>query len=201
MFIQVQNTPNPNTLKFIPNVQLLPHDVVMNFTMIDECSTSILARAIMSIGQEIKGVMLAYDFIAVTKTEESKWDDIKTLVFAEITDCLTSGLDIAHSDAIAKIQNEKTNDQPNPAGSEQQPDDHIHQQIVQQIIEILNIKVRPSVAQDGGDIEFVEFRDGIVYLQLKGACHGCPSSTYTLKNGIENMLKHYIPEVLEVQQV
>ena len=207
MFIQVQTTPNPNTLKFIPNVQLLPYGVVMNFTTTDSCANSILAKALMAIGPEITGVMLAYDFVAVTKNEASNWDSLKTLVFAEITDCLTSGLDIVNQEAIAKIQNEQENGEINAESSnrasqtEQTEDEQLNQQIVKQIVEILNIKVRPSVAQDGGDIEFVEFREGVVYLQLKGACHGCPSSTYTLKNGIENMLKHYIPEVLEVRQV
>ena len=180
MFIQTQETPNPQTMKFIPNHKILEGGT-LSFAKEDVMDPSTLPAALFKV-DGVVGVFLAEDFISVTKEQGQEWDHLKPIVLATIMDHLVAGLPI-HDKQIKKEVKEI------PAGIEGE------------IIDLIETRVRPAVAQDGGDIIFKEFKDGIVYLELHGACSGCPSSTITLKEGIENMLKHYIPEVESVEAV
>ncbi len=190
MFIQVSETPNPNTIKFIPGVEILPSGKTASFTNTQEAKkSSLLAADILNLN-EVESVFFGENFISVTKNSNAKWLSLKTMVIASIMDHIMTGQPIWISDQPNE-QNKKTSD-------------HLEiptDQITAQIIELIHTRVKPAVAEDGGDIEFDRFENGIVYVQLRGACSGCPSSIYTLKNGIENMLKHYIPEVQEVRSV
>ncbi|MGE3624627.1 MAG: NifU family protein [Bdellovibrionales bacterium] len=183
MFIQTEETPNPATMKFLPGREILTHGTLEVASPAD-AAHSPLAEALFAI-EGVKGVFLGQDFITVTKATDKNWPALKPAVLAAIMDHFTNNrpavLD-THSTAA-----------PAPDADESE--------IVKQIRGILDAKVRPAVAQDGGDITFQSFEDGIVFLNLKGSCAGCPSSTATLKAGIENMLKHYIPEVKEVRQM
>ncbi|KJV74897.1 iron transporter [Orientia tsutsugamushi] len=182
MFIQTQQTPNPNSLKFFPDQKISPGNPV-HFSTREECTHSILARKLFSI-ENVKEVFFGEDFITVTKVSDGSWEVIKPEILTMLMDHFVAGLPIFESDA------EKKNiEQANLS------------EIEKQIIEIINTKVRPAVAMDGGDIEYHSFKDGIVKLQMRGACVGCPSSTMTLKQGIESLLKYYIPEVVSVEQV
>jgi Fe-S cluster biogenesis protein NfuA len=182
MFIQTEQTPNPATLKFLPGVAVMPSGTA-NFTTKEATARSPLAERLFGL-PEVSGVFLGGDFITVTKADDSDWFQVKPAVLAAIMEHFTAGQPvITGADA----------DEP-AAGQE---DD----EIVSAIKELLETRVRPAVAQDGGDIIFEDFTDGIVYLHMQGSCSGCPSSTATLKAGIENMLRHYIPEVLEVRAV
>ena len=180
MFIQTEDTPNPNTLKFIPGVQVLKEGTI-EFKDKVSARSSNLASLIFSING-IERVFLATEFVSVTKINENNWEILKPLILTAIMDHYASGKDV-----INKIENEekKTVDEDT--------------EVVKQIKELIEQRVRPAVAMDGGDISFCSFEDGVVTLQMKGACAGCPSSTATLKMGIENMLRHYIPEVVEVK--
>ena len=180
MFIQTEETPNPNTLKFIPGVQVLKEGTV-EFKDNVSASSSNLASLIFRING-IERVFLATEFVSVTKNNENNWEILKPLILTAIMDHYASGKDV-----IEKNQN--NNDESADEDTE----------VVKQIKELIDQRVRPAVAMDGGDISFCSFEDGVVTLQMKGACAGCPSSTATLKMGIENMLKHYIPEVVEVK--
>ncbi|MBU6339328.1 MAG: NifU family protein [Rickettsiales bacterium] len=184
MFIQTEETPNPASLKFIPDGQTVLEKGVVEFKNQKQAATkSPLALQLF----EIKGVesmLFGRDFITVTKSENTNWQDIKTEILATIMDFYVSGKPIVYEQ---KSEEHSSGEEDN--------------EIVKQIKELIEIKVRPAVAMDGGDIIYRNFEDGIVYLELKGSCSGCPSSTITLKNGIENMLKHYIPEVVAVEQV
>ena len=182
MFVQIQDTPNPNTLKFITGSEVTTGDSIY-IKKNENKGVSGLADKILQI-EGISSVFLSSDFISATKDKEEDWDNLKTFVISTIVDYLVSGLPI-----ITKPLNkdEKEN------GTENE--------IVLQIKELIDTKVRPAVMEDGGDIVYNNFKDGIVYLELHGACSGCPSSTITLKNGIENMLKHYIPEVTSVEAI
>jgi Fe-S cluster biogenesis protein NfuA len=183
MFIQTEETPNPASLKFIPDGQIVLEKGVVEFKSQKQAATkSPLALQLF----EVKGVesmLFGRDFITVTKSENINWHDIKTEILATIMDFYVSGKPIIYEQ---KVEEENLEEE---------------SEIVKQIKELIEIKVRPAVAMDGGDIIFHSFESGIVKLQLKGSCSGCPSSTITLKNGIENMLKHYIPEVEAVEQV
>ena len=183
MFIQTENTPNPATLKFIPENIQIAGDNPTEFKNIEQVKgQSILAEQLFLI-TGVSAVFLGADFITITKSENKEWKDIKTEILATIMDfCLLDKPAINQSKSLRE-SDEEDND------------------IVKQIKELIEIKVRPAVAMDGGDIIYRGFVDGIVKLQLKGSCSGCPSSTITLKNGIENMLKHYIPEVDGVEEV
>jgi Fe-S cluster biogenesis protein NfuA len=181
MFIQTEETPNPATLKFIPGRIVMPEGTA-DFRNSELAERSPLARALFALGN-VDGVFLGSDFITVTKTGDSEWFTVKPAVLAAIMDHYTSGLPVIESEAPAAA----------PAGEDSE--------IVVQIKEILETRVRPAVAEDGGDIVFDSFEEGVVYLQMQGSCAGCPSSTATLKAGIENMLRYYIPEVLEVRAV
>jgi len=184
MFIQTESTPNPATLKFIPDGQIVLENDTAEFKSQKQAATkSPLALQLLEISG-IEGVFFGRDFITVTKNDNTDWAKIKTEILATIMDFYVSGKPIMFEQK-AKDADENSEDS----------------DIVKQIKELIEIKVRPAVAMDGGDIIFHSFEDGIVKLQLKGSCSGCPSSTITLKNGIENMLKHYVPEVESVEQV
>lgn len=184
MFIQTENTPNPNTLKFLPGRDVLG-DKTAFFTDTENAKASPLASALFVL-KDIRAVFFGGDFITVTKTEAASWDVLKPQILTTVMEHYQSGLPLM---AAGKPAGEK-------AASTYSADE---QEIVDQIIELIETRVRPAVAQDGGDIVFHSFEDGIVRLEMHGACAGCPSSTATLKNGIENMLKHYIPEVVAVE--
>ncbi len=182
MFIQTENTPNPATLKFIPEDIEIAGNNPTEFKNIEETKEkSFLAEQLFAI-EGVEAVFLGKDFVTITKSENKEWSNIKTEILATIMDFCLLG---------KPALNQQTQAQSNEEDSE----------IVKQIKELIEIKVRPAVAMDGGDIIFRGFENGIVYLQLKGSCSGCPSSTVTLKSGIENMLKHYIPEVEGVEEV
>jgi Fe-S cluster biogenesis protein NfuA len=182
MFIQTEQTPNPATLKFLPGVAVMPTGTA-NFTDPQAASRSPLAERLFTL-PEVTGVFLGTDFITVTKAGDSDWFHLKPAVLGAIMEHFTTG-------------------QPVVTGTEEvaAATDSEDDEIVSAIKELLETRVRPAVAQDGGDIIFEDFSDGIVYLHMQGSCSGCPSSTATLKAGIENMLRHYIPEVLEVRAV
>ena len=202
MFIRCEETPNPETLKFIPDDRIILPSGTLEFKNQKQASLkSPLALVLFEISG-IKSVFLGKDFITITKNEEIKWVKIKTEIQATIMDFLSSGKPIlfenlSEKNSVDNQKNTSNHDQNN--GSD--PIKNESDAIISQIKELIEIKVRPAVAMDGGDIIFHSFEDGIVYLVLKGSCSGCPSSTITLKNGIENMLKHYIPEVEAVEQI
>jgi Fe-S cluster biogenesis protein NfuA len=183
MFIQTEQTPNPATLKFLPGRPVMTSGTA-NFTSEEAAEASPLAQRLFSM-PEVTGVFLGSDFITVTKAGDGDWYQLKPAVLAAIMEHFTAGRPVllAHN--------------ANGAAADDQEED----EVVAQIKELLETRVRPAVAQDGGDIIFHDFEDGVVYLHMQGSCSGCPSSTATLKAGIENMLRHYIPEVVEVRAV
>lgn len=185
MFIQTETTPNPATLKFLPGVSVMPAGTA-DFTDAVEAERSPLAQALFTI-PGVKAVFLGGDFVTVTKDEDKEWFVLKPSVLGTIMEHF-----VAKRPVILDAQ---------PAAEHASGQDYGEDsEIVEQIKELLDTKVRPAVAQDGGDIVFQGFDRGVVYLQMRGSCAGCPSSTATLKAGIENMLRHYIPEVVEVRQ-
>ena len=183
MFIQTETTPNPSTLKFLPGQDVLG-DATANYNTADEAKNSPLAQTLFTING-VSGVFLGSNFITVTKTDNTNWDTLKPSLLSTIMEHFVAGKPVMAGKTGA----------PTPAGDENDSD------LVKQIKELINTRVRPAVAMDGGDIIFHGFEDGVVKLELHGACSGCPSSTITLKNGIENMLKHYVPEVQAVEAV
>ncbi len=182
MFIQTEQTPNPATLKFIPGRVVLD-DGTVDFANAEAAVRSPLARRLFEV-EGVTRVFLGNDFITVTKEAALDWQVLKPAVLGAIMEHYTSGEPVLAMAAADQPAGE-------PAGDEDE--------IVSQIRELLDTRVRPAVAQDGGDIIFQRFEDGIVYLHMQGSCSGCPSSTATLKMGIENMLRHYVPEVVEVR--
>jgi Fe-S cluster biogenesis protein NfuA len=184
MFIQTEQTPNPATLKFLPGCTVMSSGTA-NFTESGSAARSPLAERLFGL-PEVTGVFLGADFITVSKSDDSDWHQLKPAVLAAIMEHFTAGHPVILADAAASTDTE---------GGEEEDE------IVTQIKELLETRVRPAVAMDGGDIIFDDFADGIVYLHMQGSCSGCPSSTATLKAGIENMLRHYIPEVVEVRAV
>jgi len=182
MFIQTEPTPNPATLKFLPGRAVMDSGTA-NFTEAAATKASPLAERLFAL-EGVTGVYLGADFITVSKAEDLDWLKLKPVVLAAIMDHFTSGQPVMTGAA------------PSNEGVDEQDDE-----VVSQIKELLETRVRPAVAQDGGDIIFHSFEDGVVYLTMQGSCSGCPSSTATLKAGIENMLRHYIPEVHEVRPV
>ena len=186
MFIQTEQTPNPQTLKFLPGKVVMDEGTAF-YQNIDEAGDSPFARRLFSI-EGVSGVFFGSDFITITKSDAYEWQVMKPSVLGGIIDHFNSG-DITVEKEIEKEA--KKSLQTNEDDSD----------IVKQIKELLDTRVRPAVAMDGGDIIYDDFADGVVYLKMQGACSGCPSSTATLKMGIENMLKHYIPEVQEVRPV
>jgi Fe-S cluster biogenesis protein NfuA len=186
MFIQTEQTPNPATLKFIPECKVLDKGTANFQTADDAKEISPFATKLFEVNGVI-GVFLGKDFISVTKSDDIQWVNLKPTLLGVMIEFFNSGEAIISTDSeLPKEQEEKTTN----------ADDD---EIVMQIKELLDTRVRPAVAQDGGDIIFHKYDDGIVYLSMLGACDGCPSSTATLKMGIENMLKYYIPEVKEVR--
>ncbi|MFL5268525.1 MAG: NifU family protein [Stellaceae bacterium] len=183
MFIQTEQTPNPATLKFLPGRPVMTTGTA-NFTSQEATRTSPLAERLFAL-PEVAGVFLGADFITVTKVGDGDWYQLKPAILAVIMEHFTAGRPVMLANA-ADIT----------AMAEEDEDE-----IVAQIKELLETRVRPAVAQDGGDIIFHDFEDGVVYLHMQGSCSGCPSSTATLKAGIENMLRHYVPEVVEVRAV
>jgi Fe-S cluster biogenesis protein NfuA len=184
MFIQTETTPNPNSVKFIPGIDITGGAPV-NYTNVEMAETSPLAQVLFAI-EHVEGVFLGKDFITITKNNEISWDVLKSEILVTIMDHFIGGGKVFTTTGDLKNTNE-TNEEDSS--------------IVKQIKEIIETRVRPAVAMDGGDIIFKSFKDGVVNLELHGSCSGCPSSTITLKNGIESMLKHYVPEVLSVEAV
>jgi Fe-S cluster biogenesis protein NfuA len=184
MFIQTESTPNPATLKFLPGQTVLDLGTA-DFPSVEAAEKSPLAKRIFAAGG-VTGVFFGTDFVTVTKAEGVDWPHIKPQILGAIMEHFQSGLPVMDGGASVGGHAEHTGEDGD---------------IVRQIKELLDTRVRPAVAQDGGDITFHGFDRGIVYLHMQGACAGCPSSTLTLKMGIENLLRHYIPEVLEVRPV
>jgi Fe-S cluster biogenesis protein NfuA len=176
MFVQTEVTPNPNSLKFLPGKKVSnsgPYEI----TNKDETQNT-LVRNLLSING-VEGIFLGEDFISINKKEIIKWDEIKHIVISFINDFYSEGKEFVMDESLEE-QNSNLDD------------------LEQKIVKILNEKIRPAVARDGGDIKFKEFKDGVVKVQLQGSCSGCPSSTMTLKQGVQNLLCHYLPEVKEV---
>ncbi len=179
MFVQTEVTPNPNSLKFLPGKKVSnsgPYEITNKEDMKNE-----LVRNILSING-VEGIFLGQDFISVNKNEKIQWDEIKHIVISLINDFYADGKEFVIDENIKE-------------------EDLDLSEIETKIVKILEEKIRPAVARDGGDIKFKEFKDGIVKVQLQGSCSGCPSSTMTLKQGVQNLLCHYLPEVKEVVAV
>ena len=179
MFIQTEITPNPNSLKFLPGKKVSNIGMV-EITKKDETNNELI-KNILSVNG-VEGILLASDFISVNKIETTSWDEIKHIIISLINDFYSSGknfvLDNKHSESKVDLT-----------------------EIEKNIVKILEEKIRPAVSRDGGDIKFKSFKDGIVKVQLQGSCSGCPSSTLTLKQGVQNLLKHYVREVKEVEAI
>ncbi|MEZ5684968.1 MAG: NifU family protein [Paracoccaceae bacterium] len=185
MFIQTETTPNPATLKFLPGQTVLEAGTA-DFPSAEAAAKSPLAARIFAV-PGVTGVFFGADFVTVTKAAATEWDHAKPAILGAIMEHFQSGAPVLEGEAPAS-GGHASHDGPDAA-------------IVAQIKELLDTRVRPAVAQDGGDITFHGFERGVVYLHMQGACAGCPSSTLTLKMGIENLLRHYIPEVTEVRAV
>ncbi len=187
LFIQTEDTPNPAAMKFLPGRPVLETGVA-EFTSLEAAASSPLARLLFDI-DGVVGVFLGRDFITVTKTDQKSWQVLKPLILGSVMDHFTSGADVMESVEKTDVVEDEFHD------------DEVDDEVVVQIKELIETRVRPAVAQDGGDIIYRGFKKGTVYLQLRGSCAGCPSSTATLKMGIENMLRHYVPEVSQVEAV
>ena len=179
MFVQTQKTPNPNSLKFIPG-KLVSNNGSFEINNKDEVNND-LVRNILSING-VTGIFLGEDFLSVNKKENTNWEDVKHIVISLINEFYSDGKEFVID---KKLDNEKKS----------------FDEVETKIIKILDTKIKPAVARDGGDIKFKEFKNGVVTVQLQGSCSGCPSSTMTLKQGVQNLLCHYIPEVKEVVAV
>ncbi|MDC0518725.1 NifU family protein [Candidatus Pelagibacter sp.] len=176
MFVQTEVTPNPNSLKFLPGKKVSnsgPYEIISK----DETQNT-LVRNLLSING-VEGIFLGEDFISINKKETIKWDEVKHIVISFINDFYSEGKEFVIDESLEE-QNSNLDE------------------LEQKIVKILDEKIRPAVARDGGDIKFKEFKDGVVKVQLQGSCSGCPSSTMTLKQGVQNLLCHYLPEVKEV---
>lgn len=183
MFIQTEETPNPETLKFIPGRTVMEKGTA-TYRDVSECGNSPLAGRLLKVN-DIIAVFFGHDFITLTKKTGTEWYVLKPLVL---------GILLEHFVANLPVMSEQEDLEVASTENEQDP-------LVIQIRELLDTRIRPAVAQDGGDITFHAFKDGVVYLKMQGACSGCPSSQATLKTGIENMLRYYVPEVTEVRAV
>jgi len=179
MFVQIETTPNPNSLKFLPG-KTVSNSGSFEITKKDDVKNE-LVRNIMSVNG-VEGIFLSKDFISVNKYDETSWDDIKHIVISLINDFYSDGKEFVIDKSPFEI------------------DENLGE-IEKKIVQILDQKIRPAVAKDGGDIKFKEFKNGVVMVQLQGSCSGCPSSTMTLKQGVQNLLCHYLPEVKEVVAV
>jgi NFU1 iron-sulfur cluster scaffold homolog, mitochondrial len=176
MFVQTEITPNPNSLKFLPG-KIVSSQGSFEITKKDKTNNELI-RNLLSVNG-VEGIFLARDFISINKYDDTSWDEIKHIIISLINDFYSSGKECV----IENDLNEESKDL---------------KEIERKIVKILDEKIRPAVAKDGGDIRFKEFKDGVVKVQLQGSCSGCPSSTMTLKQGVQNLLCHYLPEVKEV---
>ena len=190
MFIETETTPNPATLKFLPGRQVMAVGT-REFTDDEAAAASPLAEALFSLG-DVTGVFYGREFISVTAGPGVEWSQLKPQVVAMLLDHFISEAPLFAGASAAGIT-VPAEDQP-VAG-----DDPAHADIIDQIKDLIETRIRPAVANDGGDVAYRGFREGIVYLQMQGACSGCPSSAATLKNGIESLIKYYVPEVVEVR--
>ena len=177
MFVQTEITPNPNSLKFLPG-KSVSNKGSFEITQIDQTNNE-LVKNLLSVNG-VEGIFLGKDFISINKYDDTSWDEIKHIVISLINDYYSSGKECVVENSLIE-NNENLKD------------------IEKKIVKILDEKIRPAVAKDGGDIKFKEFKDGIVKVQLQGSCSGCPSSTMTLKQGVQNLLCHYLPEVKKVE--
>ena len=177
MFVQTEVTPNPNSLKFLPG-KIVSNDRSFEVTKKEEID-NVLVRNLLSING-VTSVFLGRDFLSINKSEDADWEDIKHIVISLISEFYSTGKEFVIESSLFK------ENKPNLI------------EIEKKIIDLLDTKIRPAVAKDGGDIKFKEFKDGIVKVELQGSCSGCPSSTMTLKQGVQNLLCHYLPEVKEV---
>jgi len=177
MFVQTENTPNPNSLKFLPG-KSVSNDNPLEISNKSETNNELI-RNILSING-VKSIFLAEDFLSVNKNEKVEWEDLKHIIISFINDYYSNGNEIVINSTTVNS------------------DDSSLLEVEKKIIKILETKVRPAVARDGGDIKFKEYKDGVVTVNLQGSCSGCPSSTMTLKQGVQNLLCHYIPEIKEV---
>ena len=177
MFVQTLNTPNPNSLKFLPG-EKVSLDGPVEFTEKSQTSNELI-RNILSVNGVV-GIFLSDDFISVNKKSEKDWEEIKHIIISLINDFYSTGKKFVYENRSNSEENNNLDE------------------IEKKIIKILETKIRPAVARDGGDIKFKEYKDGKVKVEMQGSCSGCPSSTMTLKKGVENLLKHYIPEITEV---
>jgi|TARA_B100000767_G_scaffold199105_1_gene185996 Fe-S cluster biogenesis protein NfuA len=176
MFVQTEITPNPNSLKFLPG-KIVSNSGSFEITKKDEVKNELI-RNLMSING-VEGIFLSKDFISINKYDDTSWDEIKHIVISLINDFYSGGKEFVIDKSPFEV------------------DENLGE-IEKKIVKILDEKIRPAVAKDGGDIKFKEFKDGVVMVQLQGSCSGCPSSTMTLKQGVQNLLCHYLPEVKEV---
>jgi len=183
MFIQTEETPNPATMKFLPGRDVMGQGT-LEITSQESASQSPLAESLFKI-DGVRSIFLGKDFVTVTKDDEKSWSVMKPPVLTTLMEHFTSNMPVMAAVSEHNVSPTTENEDP----------------IVTKIRDLLDHKIRPAVAQDGGDITFQSFEDGVVYLNLKGSCAGCPSSSMTLKAGVENMLRHYVPEVREVRQV
>ena len=190
MLIQTEPTPNPAALKFLPG-QTVMTGGTRDFATPEEAEASPLAHAIFSTG-EVEGVFFGRDFISVTAAPGVEWRQLQPEILGVLLDHFSSGAPLFNAASAAGIA---------VPADEEISDDPADAEIVAQIRELIETRVRPAVAQDGGDIIYRGFQNGTVFLRLQGACSGCPSSTMTLKNGIEGLLKHYVPEVETVEAI
>ncbi|MGE8133230.1 NifU family protein [Novosphingobium subterraneum] len=190
MFIETETTPNPATLKFLPGEQVMATGT-REFTSPEAAEASPLAQALFDLG-DVTGVLFGRDFVSVTAAPGVEWAGLKPQVLSILLDHFVSQAPLFLGGTAAGIAV--------PAEADESfADDPADADIIDQIKDLIETRVRPAVANDGGDIIYKGFREGVVYLQMQGACSGCPSSTATLKNGIESLLKHYVPEVTEVR--
>ena len=176
MFVQTEVTPNPNSLKFLPGKQVSnsgPYEI----TNKDQINNELVKNILSVTG--VEGVFLGKDFISVNKSDQIKWDEVKHIVISFINDFYSDGKEFVIDESLKQEESELD-------------------EIEKKIVKILDQKIRPAVARDGGDIKFKEYKNGVVKVQLQGSCSGCPSSTMTLKQGVQNLLRHYLPEVKEV---
>ena len=179
MYVQTETTPNPNSLKFLPGKKVSNRGSIE--ILKKEDTNNDLAKNLLSING-VESIFLGNDFISINKQANTPWDEIKHIVISLINDFYSSGTDCVIDKDIKNVSENL-------------------EEIEKKIIKILDQKIRPAVAKDGGDIKFKEFKDGVVKVQLQGSCSGCPSSTLTLKQGVQNLLCHYVPEVKEVLAV
>lgn len=185
MYIHTEQTPNPETLKFLPGQSISPIEP-LEFNSDEEAEFAPIAQRLFVING-VKTVFLGSDFITITKTQDQNWDDLRPALISAIMDHFMANMPILLDDPAADF-------------SEEEFFEAEDKDLVLAIKELIDTRIRPAVAQDGGDIVFKGFKAGVVYLRMKGACAGCPSSTMTLKSGIENLLRHFIPEVVSVEQ-